>query len=76
MYPFFSCFPRLTISLDLRSSFPAKFANFTHMRDATTTTAPETLVTNTPSFVPGTAVLSVLVLVLLLVLVIGPPGVG
>ena len=59
----------------MRSSIPAKSANFTGMSDATTTTAPETFVTNTPSFVPGAAVLSILVLVLL-VLVIGPPGVG
>ena len=60
----------------MRSSFPAKSANFTDMSDATTTTAPETFATNTKSFVPGAAVLSFLVLVLLLVLVIGPSGVG
>jgi|GEM_PF-5773360 len=46
------------------------------MSDATKTIAPHTSETNTPSFVPGTVALSLLVLVLLLVLVIGPPGFG
>jgi hypothetical protein len=44
------------------------------MQRETTTTAPETNETNS-RFVPGTVVLSLLVLVLL-VLVIGPPGVS
>ena len=44
------------------------------MSRATTTTAPDFTAT-TKSFVAGTAVLSLLVLVLL-VLVIGPPGVS
>lgn len=39
------------------------------------TIAPDTFETNTLAFVPGTVVLSLLVLVLL-VLVIGPPGVS
>jgi hypothetical protein len=45
------------------------------MSDTTTTTAPKTIETNS-RFVPGTVVLSLLVLVLLAVLVIAPPGVS
>jgi hypothetical protein len=45
------------------------------MQRTTPTTAPDVFETSTPAFVPGTVVLSLLVLVLL-VLVIGPPGVS
>jgi len=64
----------MNFSLDTRRVVRAQSANFSAMQRAATTSAPVYPET-TKSLVAGTAVLSLLVLVLL-VLVIGPPGVS